>query len=336
MTSGDAGTRIPTPQDAAGLANSRDVAGLPGVRLMTSVDVEGFAEVRLACAADATSRESVIARLGLGDTPVRRLRHLVVRDEGRVVAAGEVILRDADNTHLAIASVEVLPSFRRRGHGTAVLRGLMALAAGRSTLMIESVDEDGVGPAWADALGLRVAQRTVRQVRDMSAPVAGVPVPDGYTLAAWTRCPAEFVESYARARTAIADVPLGDLAITMPDWNPERVREHEDAAVARGRLAHVVAVIAPDGEVAGMTELEVDPRAPEQAVQQDTAVLSAHRGRGLGVVIKAANLGWLAANHPGARSVRTTTAADNVGMRLVNERVGFEVTRRLQNRQMAL
>ncbi|WP_285661483.1 hypothetical protein [Actinorhabdospora filicis] len=93
---------------------------------------------------------------------------------------------------------------------------------------------------------------------------------------------------------------------------------------------------AASGEVAGLTELEVGLDGAGQAVQQDTAVLGAHRGLGLGVVMKVANLAWLAGRYPGVEGVRTTTAADNAPMLRVNAAVGFTVARRTQNRQLAL
>lgn len=304
---------------------------------MRPEDLSGYVDVMHACSPDPVSRESVLKRAMLPDNEARRFGRVVVRDGGRVVAAGEVLLRDSDNTHLAFGTVGVDAAFRRRGYGSAVLRDLVALSAGRSVLMLEGVDEDGPGRPWADALGFSVAQRTERMVRDMSVPVAPVAVPEGYVLESWTRTPERLVESFARARRAIADVPLGDLAIAIPEWTVERVRKHEEGLAARGKAGHIVAAVhVASGEVAGLTELELDVEGAVQAVQQDTAVLSAHRGMGLGVVMKVANLEWLAANRPGVTSVRTTTAADNAPMLRVNASVGFTVARRMQNRQLAL
>ncbi|GLZ76301.1 hypothetical protein Afil01_11080 [Actinorhabdospora filicis] len=152
---------------------------------MRPEDLDGYVDVMVGCSPDPVSRESVLKRATLADNAARRFERVVVRDGGRVVAAGELLMRDSDNTHLAFATVAVDAAFRRRGHGSAVLRELAGLAGGRSVLMIEGVDEDGPGRPWADALGFSVAQRTVRLVRDMAVPVEPVAVPDGYVLEGW-------------------------------------------------------------------------------------------------------------------------------------------------------
>ncbi len=89
-------------------------------------------------------------------------------------------------------------------------------------------------------------------------------------------------------------------------------------------------------QVAGLTYLEVYQSRPELAVQQDTAVLPAHRGHGLGLWMKAQNLRWLVAEHPGIRRVRTSAAADNEHMLRVNRQLGFVADLATQIRQAPL
>lgn len=57
----------------------------------------------------------------------------------------------------------------------------------------------------------------------------------------------------------------------------------------------------------------------------------AHRGRRLGVWMKAANLEWLAADHPQVTRVVTSTAADNEYMLAVNRQVGFSLDAATEN-----
>jgi mycothiol synthase len=86
------------------------------------------------------------------------------------------------------------------------------------------------------------------------------------------------------ARNAINDAPKGDMALTMHEYTPGRVRDEEARARARRCQLRVVAVIRDQSqEVAGLTYLEVYQSRPGHAVQQDTAVLPAHRGHGLGL-----------------------------------------------------
>ena len=127
------------------------------------------------------------------------------------------------------------------------------------------------------------------------------------------------------------------MALTMPEYTPVRVREEEARARARHCQLRVVAVIGDQGqEVAGLTYLEVYQSRPELAVQQDTAVLPAHRGHRLGLWMKAQNLRWLVAEHPGIQRVRTSAAADNEHMLRVNRQLGFVVDLATQTRQAPL
>jgi GNAT superfamily N-acetyltransferase len=77
--------------------------------------------------------------------------------------------------------------------------------------------------------------------------------------------------------------------------------------------------------VAGFTEIVVAGPDATGAWQEETAVIAAHRGHGLGLIIKAANLLRLRNAAPAARWVVTWNAADNTFMRAVNERLGFAV-----------
>lgn len=57
--------------------------------------------------------------------------------------------------------------------------------------------------------------------------------------------------------------------------------------------------------------------------QENTAVVKAHRGHGLGITIKATNLLRLLDDYPQTKWVVTWNAAENRHMRAVNTRLGF-------------
>jgi hypothetical protein len=82
-----------------------------------------------------------------------------------------------------------------------------------------------------------------------------------------------------------------------------------------------VAVHEQTGAVAGLTELELGP--PPRAFQEDTAVVPAHRGSGLGLWIKADMLCRLRAERPDVTEVITGNAASNEYMLRINTRLGF-------------
>jgi RimJ/RimL family protein N-acetyltransferase len=62
---------------------------------------------------------------------------------------------------------------------------------------------------------------------------------------------------------------------------------------------------------------------PELAEIWDTGVARDHRGRGLGLRIKAAATLWLLREHARARQLCTFTSVDNERMIAVNRRLGY-------------
>ena len=96
---------------------------------------------------------------------------------------------------------------------------------------------------------------------------------DGYRLELWTdRTPGELVDAYAAAREhMVLDVPAGGVTIDAERWDAARVRERESESLDGGTSLLVAAAVAPDGAVAGYTELEL-PAGREIAYQYDTLV----------------------------------------------------------------
>ncbi len=290
----------------------------------------------------APSRESTLARLTRPPTPGRRRQYWLAREAGgahggreaiggtagQLTGFADLVLEGEQPSDLAAFDITVHPKHRRRGLATALLREVVSAASARQALLMEGITDRSAGQAWADAQGFAVAQRTLQLTIDLATAdrtrweVSGSP---GYRLAHWTgSTPAELLDSYAAARNAITEAPRGDMSFTEPAWTPERVRDEEATAQARGcELRIVVAVHEQSGDVAGLTYLEVYRHQPDLAIQQDTAVLANHRGHGLGAWMKAVNLQLLTADHPLLTRVRTSNAADNTYMLRVNRQVGF-------------
>ncbi|MFD1505858.1 hypothetical protein FE374_00355 [Georgenia yuyongxinii] len=59
------------------------------------------------------------------------------------------------------------------------------------------------------------------------------------------------------------------------------------------------------------------------AFQYNTLVRADHRGRSLGLLVKAVNLQLLAATNPAVRRVHTWNAGENAHMLAINEHIGF-------------
>jgi hypothetical protein len=93
-----------------------------------------------------------------------------------------------------------------------------------------------------------------------------------------------------------------------------------------GLRAHVVAARAPGpGDLAGLTQVCVDPALPEWGFQELTAVAGPHRGHRLGLLLKLAMLDLLAAREPQVARIITGNADGNQHMIAINERLGFRV-----------
>jgi hypothetical protein len=87
----------------------------------------------------------------------------------------------------------------------------------------------------------------------------------------------------------------------------------------------IAAIHDATGEMAALTQVEVDPDTPEWGHQGMTAVTRPHRGHRLGLLVKAAMLEWLASAEPRLEQVETGNADSNEHMIAVNETLGYAV-----------
>jgi mycothiol synthase len=311
-------------------------------------DLDACFRLYQAAAADrpaepAPVRSAYLARITRAPTPGRRYLDWLARSAttGELTGIASLMLLGDQPSDLAAIDITVHPGYRRRGIGSTLLTDLAGAASGRRSLLIEGLTEGSPGQAWAAAHGFTVAQRTIVLAIDMTSVDRTrwcVPAPSGYQLAHWTgSAPDDLLKSYAAARNAIAEAPHGKLTFTEPEWTPLRVRAAEAAARSRRCELWVIAAVHElSARVVGVTYLEVDQHSPELAVQQDTAVLRAHRGHGIGAWMKAANLQLLAARRPQVRQVRTSNAADNEHMLRVNRQVGLVAAMAMENRQASV
>lgn len=126
------------------------------------------------------------------------------------------------------------------------------------------------------------------------------------------------------------DAPSGDMTKAETTWTAERVRERDRQVLVEFNYYCTVARHRPTGEIVGVSEL-AQPRHNPVALweQWNTIVLPAHRGRRLGLLVKAANLVQLPAEELATCSILTWNAEENRHMLRVNEQLGFrEILRR--------
>jgi mycothiol synthase len=210
-------------------------------------------------------------------------------------------------------SPRVLPEFRRRGFGAALLRELAAHLAGVAFESASShVDGNDKGSlAFASRFGFQEVDRQVEQVKTLGdEPPAELP--DGIRLVTIAERPELLRESYDLALEGYADMATpSPVTVSLDEWLEEEATLPEGSFVA----LH-------GGEVVGYSGLgrleEGDGATAEDGL---TVVRRGWRRRGLAMTLKRAELAWAAAN--GIREIVTWTQRGNEGMRRVNERLGY-------------
>lgn len=230
--------------------------------------------------------------------------------------------------------IHVHPGLRRRGVGTRLLgSAARALRADRRATAIAQALAGTPAVPFLESRGFGCVLTTrglVLRTDEALPRAAGYAAldPAGYRLIRWTGVvPDRLAAAFARAKRAMADHDEGESA-----WTPDRVRETAEQVAKRGDELYTVAAL--HGTVlTGFTEIVVPGDDPARAFQYDTAVVPEHRGRRLGLWMKAAMLRWLAEERPEIMEIETDNADDNEHMLAVNEALGFRPLREYREYQ---
>ncbi len=144
-----------------------------------------------------------------------------------------------------------------------------------------------------------------------------------YRIVRWVNtCPDDLIEAYAASLAAMSDAPQQDLALDHAVNSVQRVRETERSHAEHGMLSHVVAAVAPDGQVAGSCLVGWFPDQDSMGIW-NTSVIGGHRGRGLGLRIKADSALWLRGLSPKPAWIYTFNNIENEQMIAVNRQMGY-------------
>lgn len=261
--------------------------------------------------------------------------------DGEVVGTTCLAVPLLDNLHLASAWIVVGPRWRRRGIGTTLLAHVEELAASeqRTTLLVGSDGAvDGPDPAegFGRRHGLLAVQVRYRSDLDLTGPdlpdalraaeEEGLALAEEYDLLTWwDGPPAPWLEQRAALNEQMSTAPpLGGLDLHEQAWDSVRMLEWFRVQRAQGRrVVETVAVHRPGGQAVAFTTLVWSQDRPLMAFQRDTLVLTAHRGRRLGTLVKVANLRALQVGCPVAQRIATWNADDNRPMLRVNTALGF-------------
>lgn len=282
------------------------------------------------------------ALTGSGPDPDSSVVLLAAVVEGAAVGTARLDLPRRDNLHLAEVEVCVPPSARRRGVGRVLAAELeRRMRADGRTSAIGFSDEPPGRPSdmtqgAAQALGYAWTQQEAR--RDIDLPLlpqaaraleaACRPYALDFELVTWRdAAPERLLDDLAVLHQRMStDVPLADLDMTEEVFDAARVRRHERLAKDMGRaLFGAGAVHRPTGRLVAYTDQAVPLEQPQRAHQWNTIVLTEHRGRRLGTLVKLACLQRLSREVPEARSITTWNALENTAMIRVNDALGARV-----------
>jgi GNAT superfamily N-acetyltransferase len=283
-------------------------------------------------------------------------RLFVARTNGRIVARATHELGDSPASKTAWLSVEVLREFRGRGIGAALFDRLLEVSdeLGKTVLQSYAMSRaDQVGerllaptgfgsvplddPATGFLLhrGFRLEQ--VERMSRLALPIeptallgylseAHAAAGADYRALHWNGItPNRWLDDIATLHQRMStDAPFAGLDIDEEAWDADRARATDQLIASSPSTRLMVAALhIPSGRLAGFNELVVSAEQHRSVEQRDTLVLSEHRGRRLGMLMKAANLFWLQDLAPGHPSVTTYNAEENRHMLSVNETMGF-------------
>lgn len=272
------------------------------------------------------------------------------------VAVAEIEVFLLDNLEMAWGKVYTHPDHRRRGHGSALLAHLeqVAVAEGRRLLTTEvaypsNTPQDGAGHPDVDFLtrrGFDFGIGDVQRVLDLPVDEAlltrleeeAAPHHTACRLESFSgRVPEAYVADYAELCANLAtQAPTGELDLEPESGDVAAFRAEEETIERQGRTRHGTVAIAPDGRLAGYTDLVTSVHDPGRGYQWGTLVWPQHRGHRLGTALKVRNVARLQRDRPDIRVIRTWNAEVNAPMVGVNVAMGFRPVERLGEFQKTL
>jgi mycothiol synthase len=234
---------------------------------------------------------------------------LVAELDGEIVGAG--LAGRSDVQGRGFVAPRVLPDFRRRGVGSALLLPLMEHVASLGFDKAWASADDPGSEAFAERFGFEEVDREVEQVIALPAQLPEAPLPAGIEVVSIAERPELLAEVYPLAEEGYADLAVdGNVVVKVEDWL------RDEATLPDGSL-----VALHEWRIVGYSGLT---RHDNPGVAEDglTVVARDWRRRGLALALKRLELAWAAEN--GFHEVLTWTQRGNDGMRAVNERLGYE------------
>jgi GNAT superfamily N-acetyltransferase len=232
----------------------------------------------------------------------------------------------------------VAPEARRQGIGSDLARLVLRGAAAAGIDRVQSTVLAGPpGESFARSLpGLRVVLRLeiqeqnledtvlLRRCREMTARHR-----PGYRIAHWDGpAPEPLVASFGLVMGHVLDAPGAMFQMAARRWDPAKVRDWETKMTAAGtHLLVDAAVDLATESVVAATVVTVPATGGPVADQHETAVLPAHRQRGLARWLKADQAVRLHETFPEVAKIVVTLNQQNHPMISVNRALGYHPVR---------
>lgn len=284
------------------------------------------------------TRNAAWYRNRMFQTEVFQQRMLVAIREDRVVGYSWIFLaHEPTNANKAEVTMAVHPDVRRSGIGTTLLHSTLDVLDREnrtSLLTFNPLGEPSRGFWAASGSKLGMDERESRlRVQDINQQLlddwitrADERAPEYQTIRYRGPCPQELIPALIKLRNATNDAPQDGLDWADHLWSEQDLRNEEETVALRNVEMWSVMVLGPDGDPAGLTQLDISNDLPQSAVQGWTVVRDTHRNRGIGRLLKATMTKWLLAVSPEVLTIDTENAESNQAMLHINEALGFRPT----------
>jgi GNAT superfamily N-acetyltransferase len=264
----------------------------------------------------------------------------LAREGARLVGIASAYYPTRENTDSAGVSGGVHPDHRGRGVGRALLETVREAAAAEGRTKIYSGTMQGTaGEAAVAGLGFEAIHTYAISHLDLHDAdrarwdrlhADAAAAASHYELVRIVgRTPEQQLDDVVALFAAINDAPMTDPDAEPDAWDAARVRAYDEAMQSRRQTVYrVMARHRASGSWAGHTVFCIDEFDPEVGHQEDTSVVTAHRGHRLGLLLKTEMLRWMADERPEVRISETWNSVENHHMLAVNEALGTRVVDR--------